>query len=237
MTRIKAAPPLLLLAVLALVVALAAPAARAQTSTSSIRGVVRDSSGPLADAVVEAVGADSGFRTTAKTGADGRFSLPGLNPGVYNLTVSAGAYKPQTRSVQVLIGQDVDVDLTLSPSEMFTEDVTVVGDQVQLLVETRTSEVATNVTTQQIESLPQNNRNFLGLAALAPGVRFTDNQDEAGQSIRVAKGEEKPERSEHGSNAVAVIRLLGGFQQSSLEWFTHFKPQALPEWQERAVSH
>ncbi|HYN21931.1 MAG TPA: TonB-dependent receptor, partial [Thermoanaerobaculia bacterium] len=55
--------------------------------------------------------------------------------------------------------------------------VTVVGEAVQLLVETRTSEVATNVTPQQIESLPQNNRNFLGLANLAPGVRFTDDQD------------------------------------------------------------
>ncbi|HEX3130618.1 MAG TPA: TonB-dependent receptor, partial [Thermoanaerobaculia bacterium] len=180
MTRIKAALPLLVLAVLTLMAA----TAWAQTSTSSIRGVVRDNSGPLADATVEAVGADSGFRTTAKTGADGRFSLPGLNPGVYNLTVAAGAYSPQSQSVQVLIGQDVDLDLVLSPSEMFTEEVSVVGDQVQLLVETRTSEVATNITTQQIESLPQNNRNFLGLAALAPGVRFTDNQDEAGQKFR-----------------------------------------------------
>ncbi|MES1245374.1 MAG: carboxypeptidase regulatory-like domain-containing protein [Acidobacteriota bacterium] len=183
MIRIKAALPLLPLVILA-VLAIGAPAAWAQTSTSSIRGVVRDASGPLSDATVEAVDAASGFRNTSKTDANGRFALPGLNPGVYDLTVSSGAYAPQTRKVQVLIGQDVDAEFVLSPSEMFTEEVSVVGDAVQLLVETRTSEVATNVTTQQIESLPQNNRNFLGLAALAPGVRFTDNQDEAGQKFR-----------------------------------------------------
>ena len=42
------------------------------------------------------------------------------------------------------------------------------------LPEVRTSEVATNVTSQQISTLPQNNRNFLNFAALAPGVRLND---------------------------------------------------------------
>ena len=159
-------------------------AAGAQTTSSSLRGVIRDASGPLADATVQAVGADSGFRYSAQTGADGRFALTGLTPGVYTLTVSSSAYGPQERKVQVLVGQDVDVEFVLSPEEVFTEAVTVVGDSVQLLLETRNSEVSTNVTQQQIEALPQNNRNFLGLAALAPGVRFTDNQDEAGQKYR-----------------------------------------------------
>lgn len=172
---------------LLLLAALAAPTppdALAQTTTSSIRGVVVDASGPLADATVEAVRAQSGFRHAATTGPDGGFTLGGLDPGVYTLTVSSGAYAPQSRSVQILIGQDVDVSFVLSPSEMFTEDVTVVGESVQLLLETRSSEIATNVTPRQIESLPQNNRNFLSFAALAPGVRFTDDQDAAGQKFR-----------------------------------------------------
>ncbi len=181
MKHTKGALLLLLLTVLALS---AVPRAWAQTSSSSIRGVVRDASGPLADATVEAVDVGSGFRHTATTGANGAFSLPGLTPGVYTLTVSSGAYSPQSRTVQVLIGQDVEARFLLSPSEVFTEDVTVVGESVQLLLETRSSEIATNITPQQIEALPQNNRNFLGLAALAPGVRFTDNQDEAGQKFR-----------------------------------------------------
>ncbi|HEX5715898.1 MAG TPA: carboxypeptidase-like regulatory domain-containing protein, partial [Thermoanaerobaculia bacterium] len=169
---------------LLLLAALATSVVQAQTTTSSIRGVVRDDSGPVTDATVEAVGARSGFRHTATTGPEGGFTLAGLDPGVYTLTVSSGAYAPQSRSVQILIGQDVDVSFMLSPSEMFTEDVTVVGESVQLLLETRTSEIATNVTPRQIESLPQNNRNFLSFAQLAPGVRFTDDQDAPGQKFR-----------------------------------------------------
>lgn len=168
---------LLLLLLLALPAMLATPAA-AQTNTSSLRGVVLDQSGPVADATVEAVDTQSGFRYTAKSGPDGSFALPGLTPGVYKLTISSPAYSAQSREVQVLVGQDVTADFVLSPSEVISESVTVIGEGVDLLVETRTSEIGTNITPQQIEALPQNNRNFLGLASLAPGVRFTDNQDE-----------------------------------------------------------
>ena len=44
------------------------------------------------------------------------------------------------------------------------------------LVETKTSEIATNVSQQQIRSLPQTDRNFLSFAALAPGVRYNDSE-------------------------------------------------------------
>ena len=49
----------------------------------------------------------------------------------------------------------------------------VTGD---LLVDTRTPEVATNVTEEQIRYLPQSTRNFLNFAALAPGVRVSDDE-------------------------------------------------------------
>ena len=48
--------------------------------------------------------------------------------------------------------------------------------------ETETTEVATNVTQQQIENLPQNNRNFLNFAALAPGVRIDEDELAQGHS-------------------------------------------------------
>ena len=44
------------------------------------------------------------------------------------------------------------------------------------VVETRTSQVATNVTEEQVRFLPQNTRNFLNFAALAPGFRVADNE-------------------------------------------------------------
>jgi hypothetical protein len=62
-------------------------------------------------------------------------------------------------------------------------DLTQEATQLQAVVveavaapETRTSEVATNVTEQQIETLPSPSRNFLDLAALAPGVTVTEDR-------------------------------------------------------------
>ncbi len=158
--------------------------ASAQDTSSSIRGVVKDVNGPLAEATISAVDKASGFRRAATAGADGSFVLPGLRPGSYEIQVASEAYTEQSRTVTVLLGQDVDVDFVLSPTEVLVEGVTVLGDATELLIETQNSEISTNITTQQIESLPQNSRNFLSFAALAPGVRFTDNQDEAGQKFR-----------------------------------------------------
>ncbi len=175
--------PLALVA--ALIAALIAPyEARGQDTLGSLRGVILDASGPLAGASVTAVDKTSGFVYSATTGEDGGYSLQGLKPGVYEIEVSSGAYAPQSRSVRVLLGQDAVLDFVLSPSEVVTESVTVIGDAIQVLNDPRDSQISTNITTQQIEDLPQGSRNFLNFAALAPGVRFTDNQDEAGQKFR-----------------------------------------------------
>jgi hypothetical protein len=164
-----------------LLLVMAVGPAAAQLTSASIRGRVSDERGPLPTATVTATHRDSGFTHQATAGEDGTYQLGALAPGTYEVAVAAEAYQPQTRSLTVLVGQDVVVDFRLSLEGVFAEAVTVVGD---LVYETKTSEVTTNVTSGQIESLPQNNRNFLGFAALAPGVRFTDNQDEAGQKYR-----------------------------------------------------
>src|SRR5260370_15971285 len=58
----------------------------------------------------------------------------------------------------------------MDPTATLSESITVVGTQA---VETKTHEIATNVTTQQIENLPQDSRNFLNFAAMAPGIRLS----------------------------------------------------------------
>lgn len=163
---------------------LIAGAAAAQNVSSSIRGVIKDENGPIPGATVVATDAASGFSQTTVADTEGRFALSGLRPGTYQVKVSSEAYAEQSRSVQVLIGQDVDANFVLSVDQVYLESVTVVGEGTQLLVDTRDSQIATNITTQQMEQLPQNSRNFLSFAVLAPGVRFTDNEDEAGKKFR-----------------------------------------------------
>jgi hypothetical protein len=148
--------------------------AAAQVSTATIQGTVTDDTGALPGASVTARDATSGFTHEATTAGDGTFSLPGLRPGRYEITVTVSQYKPQAKTVEVLVGQTVTANFRITPDVVYTESVSVVADS--RLVDTRTTQITTNVTTAQIQNLPQNTRNFLNFAALAPGVRVSDNE-------------------------------------------------------------
>lgn len=178
------------LLLLALALVIATPAA-AQDTSGSIRGLVKDSTGPIPMATVKAVDVASGFVHQVIAGEDGTFLLAGLKAATYKVEVSSEAYDPQSRTLQVLLGQDIRADFVLSPSEVFVEGITVVGGATQIALETRNSEIATNITAQQIEALPQNSRNFLAFAALAPGVQYTADNDAAGQEFRSGGGNPK----------------------------------------------
>jgi hypothetical protein len=148
--------------------------AEAQVSTATIQGTVRDDTGALPGATITARHAQSGFTHETVSGPDGSFTLGGLRPGAYEITIAVAQYKPEARRVEVLVGQAVTVNFRITPDVVYTENVDVVGDT--RIIDTRTSQVTTNVTEEQVRYLPQNTRNFLNFAALAPGVRVSDNE-------------------------------------------------------------
>ena len=162
------------LGVLALSILVTAGPVAAQTTSSTIQGTVADDTGVLPGATITARETESGFAFEAVTATDGTFTLAGLRPGTYALTVSMPQYKPAAKTVQVLVGQAVTVHFRVTPDLVYTESVQVVG--TNRLVETRTSQVGTNVTQEQVRYLPQNQRNFLNFAALAPGTRVSDDE-------------------------------------------------------------
>jgi hypothetical protein len=156
------------------VVLLIATAAFAQTSTTAtLRGKITNDAGtPIANAEINAVGTATGFVKTVTSRPDGSYSLTGLTPGSYNIVVAAPGYEPKSQDVTVLVGQLLEADFRVSTTAVLKETITVVGNQ---LVETKATENATNVTTQQIENLPQDDRNFLNFATMAPGIRLSTN--------------------------------------------------------------
>jgi len=144
----------------------------AQSTTAQVRGTVTNESGNrIAKAEINAVNTASGFVQTVVAQSDGNYNM-NLQPGTYNFIVAAPGYEPKQQTVTVLIGQKLDLDLKLSATAVLTEQITVVGNQA---VETKTSEAATNVTPTQMQVLPQNDRNFLNFAVLAPGVSVSNN--------------------------------------------------------------
>ena len=90
------------------------------------------------------------------------------------------------------------VDLGKPASAATADGVTTLDRVVasaEFVPETRTSEVATYVTSDQIEMLPQNARNFLAFADTVPGMLFNDNN---GQESQIRSGAQ-------GSNSINVF--------------------------------
>lgn len=146
----------------------------AQGTTASITGIISDNNGVLPGASIVAKDTQSGFTYEAVSDAQGAFNLSGLRPGTYEITVSMAQYKPQSKAVQVLLGQKLTSNFRIGPDVIYAESVEVVASS--RLIETRTSEVSTSVTPEQVRYLPQNQRNFLNFAALAPGARVSDDE-------------------------------------------------------------
>ena len=161
----------------------------AQNTAGTIRGTVTgDNGSPIADAQVTALNISSGATRNTLTNDAGVYTLVGLQPGTYQVSVRRIGTSPQNRTILVQIGatQVQDFSLTAQATQLETQVVTATTG-----TETHTSEVATNVTQAQITKLPTPSRNFLDLAQLAPGVQVTEDRVN-GQFRTVTAGGQPP---------------------------------------------
>ncbi len=105
---------------------------------------------------------------TATTDDDGQFSVPDLTVATYDVAVEATGFKKHIESkVKLDVGQRRSVDVTLQAGNI-AETVTVVA--APLTVELTTPAVANVINGDQVRQLSINNRNFVSLVTLAPGV-------------------------------------------------------------------
>ena len=157
-----------------LAIGLAGPAS-AQQSNSTLRGKITADGGVTE---VTAVNVNTGFSRTVAPTADGSYQFASLPPGFYRLEVTTPNGVRRTDEFQLLVAQNAVLDFDLSTATVATapggEEVIVTGTRIRSM---EGGEVGINITQRQIEQLPQNNRNFLAFAELAPGVQFqTDGQ-------------------------------------------------------------
>lgn len=157
-----------------------APAVFAQSTGATLRGQVSADSAPAADAKVTATNVNTGLTRSVQANANGGYSLGGLPPGTYRVDVEAGG-KTSSQNVTVAVGQTATLNLgvggvapTASGEATTLDTVTVTAP---MLVETKTSEIATYVSQKQIEALPQASRNFLAFADTVPGMIFETGAD------------------------------------------------------------
>ena len=146
----------------------AAPMAFAQSTSATLRGAVS------ADSTVTVTNLNTGL-TRAARAANGNYNIGGLPPGSYRIEVNSGG-QTTSRAVTLSVGQTATLNLeAAAPAAAPAGDATTLDTVVvtaPMLIETKTSEVATYVSQKQIDSLPQNSRNFLAFADTIPGMQF-----------------------------------------------------------------
>lgn len=161
-------------AVAVALVAVASVNLQAQNSTGTIRGTVSGEGGaPIGSAQISAQNTNSGVTRVAQSNDAGFYTLAGLVPGTYTVSVRRIGSAPQTRTVVVQIGTTQVQDFALATQAAQLETQVITGSTG---IETKSSEVSTNVTQAQISKLPTSTRNFLDLAALSPGVIVTEDR-------------------------------------------------------------
>lgn len=149
-------------------------ASLAQTtiSTGSIQGLVTDpSAAVVGGATVTITNKATGRVITTHTTSAGAYASGALTPGDYTLRVEAQGFKSSEIAITVQVGVTADGDVKLQVGQT-TQVVEVQGTQVA--VNTEQATVQGVLTTEQIENLPINGRNFLDLAQLEPGVQIQD---------------------------------------------------------------
>ncbi len=143
-----------------------------QTITSTIVGQVNDPTGAgVPEAKVTAKNAETGIATEGATDSSGAYSVPQLQPGIYDITVSkTGFVTHALTGIRVLSSQTVRVDMKLDLGAM-QQTVSVLG--AAALINTDTQTISSSLSTRIMGDLPKSSQSIDTLIGLAPGAATT----------------------------------------------------------------
>ena len=194
----------------------------AQVETGSISGTVRDTSGAaVAGATVTARNVATSAERSVTTGDNGQYTIPGLPPGIYELTVASTGFAKFTSRAEVTVGSSVTVDPQLSVGNQTTTIEVVAAGGVE--VNTTNQELSQVVNTQQMEELPSLTRNPYDFVQIAGNVSggdrtasgFDQNQTNRGVGVSI-----------NGQRSAGTEVLLDGVE--NIETFTASVGEQVP---------
>ena len=186
--------------ILASLLLLLLPAALlAQVDRGGIVGAVNDSSGAVVPGVtVTITNTATNQSTKYTTDVSGSYTANLLRIGNYTVEAEKEGFQRTVQSnVDVGVNQVVRVDLVLQVGEV-RQTIEITG--APPLLQTETSSLGTIETERRIVDLPLNQRNFIGLAYLAPGAN-------SGQAGSNASGESGAFENVRANEALSVNGL------------------------------
>ncbi len=144
----------------------------AQDFRATLSGVVTDPSGAaIPGATVKATNTSTNAVKEAQTTAVGNYTIPYLDPGVYNVEVSAKGFQTIVREKIVLrVADKVNLPLELKIGQT-TETLVVTAEQD--VIETASADRGLVFDPIKTQQLPLNGRQTYMLMSLTPGVLFT----------------------------------------------------------------
>jgi len=143
---------------------------QAQATTATVLGTVTDPSGAaVGDAAVQVKNVGTGIAQTTTSDSAGRFRVPDLGLGDYEVQASKPGFQTVVhKGITLTVGSESVVDFSLQVGQQ-QQTVTVEGQVSQ--VETTSAAVGSLIESTQMRDLPLNGRNYTSLLALAPAVQ------------------------------------------------------------------
>jgi hypothetical protein len=157
-----------------LVLLLVGPGVLAQTSTSSVKGVIKDPQGSVvAGATITLSNPETSFTRNTTSNDSGAFYFEGIQPGTYKVEVEAKGFKKSALNEVIAgVGKATDLQVVMELGSV-SETISVTVGAGEALANTQDASLGNNFGPQQISQLPLNARNVANLLSLQPGVTPT----------------------------------------------------------------
>ncbi|HEY7912641.1 MAG TPA: carboxypeptidase regulatory-like domain-containing protein, partial [Blastocatellia bacterium] len=146
----------------------------AQTETGQITVKASDPQGAVIPAATVTVKSVERSQTlTSTTNDEGVATITNLQPGLYEIVVSASGFANYTQRAQITAGAKLSIDASLAASGAGVV-VDVVAGEGGVEVNTQTQELSNVVSAQQVTELPTLTRNPYALVAISGNVSDAD---------------------------------------------------------------
>ena len=197
----------------------------AQSADTAILGTVTDATGAVISGAKVTIRQPAiGFERSVETGAEGLYEFRYLRPGEYTVEVGHQGFRTERRTgIVIEINQQARIDFSLQVGDVVE---TVEVSSAAPLLETESAVVGDVVGGERIVNLPLNNRNFLQLSIMTPGVRIKEESN--GERTRVVANGNRDIWMQVNINGITAVNNRAPFVNfyPSVDAIQEFKVQS-----------
>src|SRR6267143_1039264 len=158
-----------------------------QAEAGAVSGTVKDATGAVvAGATVTAKNLATSAGRTVQSGDNGQYNMPGLNPGMYEITVTSTGFAAFKARAEVSVGGRTTVDAQLAVSGQVTTVEVVAAETSTVNVDSQ--EISEVISSDQIAQLPSLNRNVYDFVGTAGNVSAGDRMGSANDQNTGTRG-------------------------------------------------